>query len=156
MVVQTVEVIDRFEDEIPCQGLVYSPVPDDCTARETRIYEIDAEGSEEAVQNFIEDVLVDDVSQEVVVIDGDHDSAFHEYEHRLDVWLKDDVLNLEEDYLADYCRNHTVETGFELNSIRILERYYFSLSDNDEDLIETIINDLTNPVIHQWAVANSA
>jgi phosphoribosylformylglycinamidine (FGAM) synthase PurS component len=144
-----VEVIDRFEDSIPCRELVYSALPGDCSVRGTRVYEINGSGSRDQLESSVDDVLVDSVSQEREFLNGETDSVRTDFDHRLDLWLKDTVLDLEEEYLLEYCEDHR-ET-FTVDEIRIMTRYYVYDVVSDE-VIETLVRDVANPVIHDWSV----
>lgn len=146
-----VEVLGRFEESVPCRDVVYSSVPRDCTIRESRVYEVAGEGDRENVESFVENVLVDDVSQEWFVFDDAGESALSEYDQRIDVWLKSTVLDLEEDYLLDYCENHRDADGFRVDDLRILTRYY--LDAVDDDVVEAVVRDIANPVIQDWTVS---
>lgn len=152
----TVEIIDKFEESIPCSEIVYSSVPDDCIVRDNRVYEIQGTGTKEEFEQFVRNVLVDDVSQKWVLLEDTSQSAESNYDHRLDVWLKSDVLDLEEDYLLEYCDENREKLSFEVEHLRILTRYYLTLPGAGEDVVDTIVTDLANPVIHDWTVSNHA
>jgi phosphoribosylformylglycinamidine (FGAM) synthase PurS component len=146
-----VEVIDRFEERIPARELVYSSIPEDCTVRETRVYEIAGSGSRSQLEDFVDEVLVDPVSQEREFLEGENDSTRTDFDHRLDLWLKDSVLDLEEEYLLEYCDDHRDSETFRVDDIRIMTRYYVYNVESD-DVIETLVRDVANPVIHDWSV----
>ncbi len=148
-----VEVVDRLEEAIPCRELVYSAIPEDCTLRESRVYEIIGSGSRDQLESFVDDVLVDSVSQDREFLDGETDSVRTDFDHRLELWLKDNVLDLEEEYLLEYCENH--REIFSVDEIRIMTRYYVYNVDSD-DVVETLVRDVANPVIHDWSVQDYA
>lgn len=148
-----VEVINRFEESVPARELVFSPVPDDVTVMTTRVYEVTGRGSRDELEAFVEDVLVDPVSQEYEILGNEADSALDEYEQRLDVWLKSTVLDLEEDYLLQYCDEHRDSTGFVVEDLRLLTRHY--LEGAGDEVVDAIVRDLANPVIQDWSVTPS-
>lgn len=152
MVTYNVEVVDRFEDPRPAREYVYSPVPEECELRETRVYRIEGPEDRERLNEFVEDVLVDEVSQDWELGEARDTTYRDDYDSIIDVVLKPDVLDLEEEYLIDYCENHRDESGFEVSEISIVTRYYLDCEGTDPDVVETIVRDLVNPVIHEWSV----
>lgn len=154
MVTYNVEVIDRFEDSHPAREYVYTPVPEDCELRETRVYKIDGPEDQNSLRRFVEDVLVDDVSQEWDLEATEDATALGDYDTVIDVTLKSDVLDLEEEYLLEYCENHRDEAEFDLEEIKIVTRYYLECDETDPDVVDTIVRDLVNPVIHEWSVTS--
>lgn len=146
----TVEVTDKFDEPVACSDRVYSDVDDRCVLRENRVYNVSGSGTRDDFKDFVEDVLVDDVSQEWEILDGET-ALRTDYDQLIDVWLKSDVLDLEEDYLLDYCDDHREILDFEVEDIQIRTRYYVTLNGVSVEIIETLIRDLTNPVIHEWS-----
>lgn len=145
-----VEVIDRFEEDVPARDLIYSPVSEDVSVRTTRVYEVTATGTRDELEAFVEDVLVDPVSQEYEVLENEAESALTGYDQRLDVWLKSTVLDLEEDYLLEYCDEHRDSTGFTVEDLRLLTRHY--LDGAGDEAVDAIVRDIANPVIQDWSV----
>lgn len=152
MVTYNVEVVDRFEEARPAGEYVYSPVPEDYELRETRVYQIVGSDDADSLEDFVEDVLVDDVSQTWELEASDELTALEDYDSVIDVSLKSDVLDLEEEYLLEYCEHDREKTAFELDAIRIVTRYYLESDRLDSDVVDTIVRDLVNPVIHEWSV----
>ncbi len=156
MTAYVVEVIDSFDEAVPCRDLVYSSVPEDCMVRDTRVYEVEGKGSLKQLGSFVRNVLVDPVSQDWELLDDAGDSAEPGYDHRLDVWFQDDVLDLEEEYLLDYCEANRGNLAFEVETIQLFTRYYLDLKNDGEDVIQAVVRDLANPVIHNWNVETNA
>lgn len=149
-----VEVVDRFEEDVPARDLIYSSVPEGTTVRTTRVYEVTGTGSRDELETFLEDVLVDSVSQQYEVLENEADSSLSGYDHRLDVWLKSTVLDLEKDYLLQYCDEHRDASGFVVEDLRLLTRHY--LEGADDEVVDAIVRDLANPVIQDWSVKSLA
>ncbi|MFB6344436.1 MAG: hypothetical protein ABEK50_01500 [bacterium] len=154
MVTQSIEVIDRFDDPRPAREYVYSPVPEDCEIRETRVYKIEGTSSRDELSAFVEDVLVDDVSQRWSLLESGQQGGLEDYDTVVDCALKENVLDLEEEYLIDYCENHLEEIDVDLDDITIVTRYYLRTDGRNGDVVDTVIRDLVNPVIHEWSVRN--
>lgn len=138
------EVESTFAPAHPAGGLVYEPVSEAVTARETRVYELDAEGDESAVTAFAERVLADRFAQKVHT---DGTPALGGYTYFLDVAYHANVLDLEKQYLLQYYRSLEAP-GFVLNDLTINRRIYIY---GDAALLppETLQKDLVNPVIQQ-------
>jgi hypothetical protein len=145
------EVIGKFDTAGDCAGLLYAPPPGDLTYRRTRRYEIDYEGSREAVERFVDAVLVDHVSHEARLgsapaLDG---FAFH-----LDYGMKPTALDHEKETILAY-HAELEDAGFTFSDLKITTRLYVFTSENDADSTP-FVRDIVNPAIHVWTVAARA
>jgi phosphoribosylformylglycinamidine (FGAM) synthase PurS component len=149
-----VEVVDRFEDSRPAREYVYSPVPEDCELRETRVYRIEGPDDTDRLETFVENTLVDPVSQTWSLEAGEHEPVLENFDSVIDVSLKADVLDLEAEYLMEYCEHAGDDSEFCVTGITIVTRYYLTADNPDGDLVDGVVRDLVNPVIHEWSVTS--
>ena len=137
-----IEVESIYAAEHPAGALVYEPVPESCTSRETRVYDVEAEGDETAVRRFAEHVLADRFAQRVHIGEA---PALEGYRYFLDVAYRPGVLDLEKEYLLRYYRSLEAP-GFDLRDLTIRRRVY--IFGADEALPpETLRKDLVNPAV---------
>lgn len=138
------EIINRFAPAKSANGLLYSPIEADLEVRESVVYDLEAEGSKDALQDFVKAVLADHHAQEVSfsgtpAIEG---AAYH-----VDVAMKRNVLDLEKEYLLAYYRS-LENPGFDLKDLVIKRRVY--VFGNAAVLpAERLVRDLVNPVIQE-------
>ena len=59
----TAEVIGLLDSPADCSKLLYAPLPEPLNFRQTRRYDLDYSGPEEAAKAFVEKVLFDQVSE---------------------------------------------------------------------------------------------
>ncbi len=57
------EILGKFESESDCQKLLYAPLAEKLTCRETQVYRFEFEGDEAALEAFVQRVLVDAISR---------------------------------------------------------------------------------------------
>ena len=143
-----VEVIGKFEDAGDCAKLLYVAPEGVHTYRQTRRYEIEFEGSEDAARQFIADVLVDPVSHEAhfgsdPAIDG---FAFH-----LDYGMKPGALDHEKETILAY-HAELDDPGFQFRGLTVTTRLYIFDNDVTGVTADPFVRDIVNPAIHTWKV----
>ncbi len=62
---QSFEILGKFDRESDCQKLLYAPLNQKLTFRETNLYKVDYEGDTAAMEAFVRQVLLDPISQEM-------------------------------------------------------------------------------------------
>ena len=143
----TIEIVNRLAAPKSVNALLYTPVTSGLSCRETRVYELTADASEDAVRRFAGEVLADPVSDEIHLgatpaLPG---AAYH-----LDIALKRGLLDLEREYLLTYLRNDP-KAGLSPKSLRVVRRIYIYGADASP-APERIVKDVVNPVIHTWKI----
>lgn len=140
------EIIDRYIEPGDASGLLYAPLSEPLTYRQTRRYEFDVEGDEEKVEAFVRHTLLDDVSQEIH--SGD-EPALDGFRFVLDYGMKPGALDLEKETVVRFFRG-LKDPGFELNSLTIRQRIYVFGDGAAEP--KRFIRDICNPAIQNWNV----
>jgi hypothetical protein len=144
------ELIGKFEDAGDCAKLLYVPPEGANTFRRTRRYEIDIEGSEDAVRAFVNEVLGDDVSHEIHF--GD-EPAFEGAAFHLDYGMKPTALDHEKETILAYY-SELEDPGFQVTSLKITTRLY--IFDKEQSGVSSVpfVRDIVNPAIHIWEVSS--
>lgn len=150
------EVADRFSPREPAEDVLYSGENLRGDVETTRLYRLTTGASRDALEAFVLDVLVDEVSQRWELRPADEDGSLHQdFCHRLDVGLKPGVLDLEREYLLEFLEE-APDPRLTLEGLTILKRHYLFASNGDQRLLETARRDLVNPVVHRWSVDSHA
>jgi hypothetical protein len=148
-VTQFFEIIGKFDRESDCQKLLYAPLPQRLTYRETTVYRVDYEGDEAALKAFVTKVLLDPISQELR--DG-ATPAFDKAAFVLEYGMKGGALDLEKEMILSYYRS-LQEPGFDLKKLVLRKRVYvFGEGAN----ATPFVRDICNPAIHTWEVKQAA
>jgi len=142
------EIIDRFIEEGDASGLLYAPLSEPLTFRQTRRYEFDADGDPAAVENFVRHTLLDDISQELRA--GD-DPALDGFRFILDYGMKPGALDLEKEAVVGFYHGLS-DPGFTLNSLTIRQRVYVFGQGAGAVDPGRFIRDICNPAIQNWSV----
>lgn len=144
------EISDRFIAAHDASGLLYSPLVEPLTYRQTRRYEFDVDGDAAAVEGFVRHTLLDKVSQDLHT--GD-DPALEGFRFILDYGMKPGALDLEKEMVVKYHRGLT-DPGFVLKKLTIRQRIYV-FGDGEADP-KRFIRDICNPAIQNWKVIEPA
>ena len=144
------EVVCRFEEPEDCSALLYAPLDKKLTYRKTHRYGLVYEGSKTKLESFIEDTLLDPVSQDLVLggrpaLDG---ALFH-----LDYGMKKGVLDLEKETILRYYRELD-GTDFDIVELELSTRIYVfgDASEGGSSVSDIFVRDIVNPAIHRWDV----
>lgn len=140
---KTYEITGKFESEANAQSLLYAPPATPLAFRRTTRYLFEYEGSADALDAFVQKVLVDPISQEyhsdgLPLWDG---SAFI-----LDYGMKGGALDLEKETILNYYRKLS-EPGFDLLKLTLKTRIYVFGEGADSSVF---VRDIVNPAIHSW------
>lgn len=141
------EISNRFIGQRSCDELLYAPIRQSVSFRESRRYDINFSGDEEALRCFAEKVLLDPVSESIHIGENPALSGFCFF---LDISLKPVLLNLEKEYLLDYYKGLPNQL-FKIIDLFNTRRIYF-FTRGDEVLPDAFVKDIVNPVIHTWTV----
>lgn len=144
------EITDRFIAAHEASGLLYTPLAQPLTYRQTRRYEFDVEGDATAVEAFVRHTLLDRVSQDIHT--GD-EPALEGFRFILDYGMKQGALDLEKEMVAKYFRGLSAP-GFVLKKLTIRQRIYV-FGDGEADP-KRFIRDICNPAIQNWKVIEPA
>lgn len=145
------EIVDRFLEPGDCNAILYAPVADGMTYRETRRYTFAIEGGGEALDAFVRATLLDPVSQD---LHGGEKPALSDYAFVLDYGMKPGALDLEKEAILNYYRN-LEEPGFELTELKIERRLYLFADAEPTAESSVFIRDICNPAIHIWNVTDA-
>lgn len=145
------EVTGRFDHAGDANALVYSPLKTPHTYHATRRYGLElAEDSPEAMaaaRSFVEQTLVEEVSQEAHFGDA---AALTGASYILDYGFKPGALDLERETILSYYRS-LPHPGFTLNKLTITQRLYI-FAENEAAPPEKFVRDIVNPAIHRHQV----
>ncbi|MCB1226764.1 MAG: hypothetical protein KDK99_13195 [Verrucomicrobiales bacterium] len=139
------EILGRYDSAGDCHKLLYAPIHEPWTYRETRVYEVVFEGDAERMTSFVGEVLVDPISQESR--EGGA-SAFTDAAFVLEYGMKAGALDLEKEAILSYYRSLKAP-GFELKSLTLRTRIYVFGAGADS---KPFVRDVCNPAIHKWEV----
>ena len=152
----TAEVVGLLDSPADCSKLLYAPLSEPLTFRQTRRYSLEYSGSEELAKAFIEKVLFDPVSER---LHFGETAALEGARFALDYGMKAGALDLEKEAVMRYYRE-TAESGnaggLEIQSLEISHRIYvFSADDGASADPLRFIKDVCNPAIHTWSVTDA-
>lgn len=152
----TAEVVGLLDSPSDCSKLLYAPLAEPLTFRQTRRYALEYSGTEEAAKAFIEKVLFDQVSERLHFGDT---AALEGARFALDYGMKPGALDLEKETVMRYYRE-TAEAGnaggLEIQNLTISHRIYvFSANDAAASDPGRFIKDVCNPAIHTWSVTDA-
>jgi hypothetical protein len=138
------EVVGLFDQDADCHKLLYAPLSEPLTYRETVCYEFEFEGDEAALEAFVLATLVDPISQEAR--DGAGGPAFPNAAFVLEYGMKGGALDLEKEAVLAYHRG-LESPGFTIQRLVLRRRLYVSGAGAKP---EPFIRDVCNPAIHTW------
>ena len=148
-VTQVFEILGKFDTDSDCHKLLYAPHPLPLKYREGRVYKIDFEGDEAALNAFVQRVLIDPISQEART---GGQPAFEKASFVLEYGMKGAALDLEKEMILNYYRS-TPNPGFELKKLTLRTRIYV-FGEGAEP--EQFVRDIVNPAIHTHEVLKAA
>lgn len=148
---QSFEILNRFAPDKSVNSLLYTPVTSSLRCRETRVYEVEAEGPADKVEAFVRDVLADPVSDQV---SASGQPVVGSYRYFVDVWMKAGVLDLEKDMILQFYRE-LKNPGFTLTRLRLVRRLYL-VGETEDISPERITKDVVNPAIQTSRVVRHA
>lgn len=152
----TAEVVGLLDSPSDCSKLLYAPLAEPLTFRQTRRYQLDYSGPEDVAKAFIEKVLFDEVAERLHFGDG---AALEGARFALDYGMKPGALDLEKETVMRYYRE-TAEAGnaggLDIHDLAISHRIYvFSATDAAAADPGRFIKDVCNPAIHTWSVTDA-
>lgn len=142
---KTYEITGKFESEGNAQSLLYAPPATPITFRRTTRYLFEYDGSEAALDAFVQKVLVDPISQDY---HSDGLPIWGNTTFILDYGMKGGALDLEKETILNYYRR-LPEPGFELKKLTLKTRIYVFGEGADASVF---VRDIVNPAIHTWEV----
>lgn len=143
------EILGKFDTESDCHKLLYAPHPLPLKYREGRLYKVEFEGDEAALDTFVQRVLIDAISQECRV---GGQPAFERSSFILEYGMKGAALDLEKEMILNYYRN-TPDPGFEIKRLTLRTRIYV-FGEGAEP--SQFVRDIVNPAIHTHEVLKAA
>ncbi len=145
----TYEITNTFDTESDAQSLLYEPPASPLSYRKTMRYIFDFEGDAQALDAFVHEVLVDQISQTA------HQNAkplWNGMAFMLDYGMKGGALDLEKEAILGYY--HTLKAAaFKLNRLTLKTRIYVFGEDADADVF---VKDIVNPAIQNSEVLRAA
>lgn len=146
---QLFEILGQFDRESDCQKLLYAPLQQKLSFRETTVYKVDYEGDAAALEGFVRQVLLDPISQ--TLRDG-ATPAFEKAAFVLEYGMKGGALDLEKETILAYYRSLS-SPAFQINRLMLRKRIYV-FGENAPDA--PFVRDICNPAIHTWEVRRAA
>lgn len=152
----TAEVVGLLDSPADCSKLLYAPLTEPLTFRQTRRYSLEYSGGEDVAKAFVEKVLFDAVSERLHFGES---PALDGARFALDYGMKPGALDLEREAVMRYYRE-TAESGnaggLEIHSLEISHRIYiFSANASAAADPGRFIKDVCNPAIHTWSVTDA-
>ena len=144
------EVIGRFDEEGDCNRLVYAPLGEKLTYRRSRIYRFEYSGDTAALERFVNETLVDAVSQEVT---AGETPALEGWRFYIDYGMKPGVLDLEKEAILNYYRELD-DLAFEISGLELATRTYVYGESAGEAVSNQMVKDTINPAIHTWSIGH--
>lgn len=143
------EIIGKFEDQADCSALLYAPLADPLTYRRSIRYELEFDGDQEALSQFVRRTLVDAISQDVFedTCPWEDETFFLEY------GMKPSALDLEKEAILTFYHS-LKDPGFTLHKLAIRQRIYVFGSASPE-IAKRFVRDLVNPAIHTHSLSAS-
>lgn len=141
------EVLGKYDHAAAASKLLYAPLHEPLTYRESRRYHIEFTGDAPACQDFLHRVLSDPVSHELHL---GEDPALQNYSFYLDYGMKPGALDLEKETILTYFKE-LKNPAFQLQSVRIQRRIYLYGPANPT-LADRFIKDIVNPAVHHHTV----
>jgi hypothetical protein len=148
-VTQSFEILGKFDREGDCHKLLYAPLAQALTYRESTVYKVDFEGDDGALKAFVGKVLLDPISQ--ALRDG-ATPAFDKAAFVLEYGMKGGALDLEKEMILSYYRS-LQEPGFDLKKLVLRKRIYVF---GEGATSAPFVRDICNPAIHTWEVKQAA
>ena len=152
----TAEVVGLLDSPSDCSKLLYAPLAEPLTFRQTRCYALEYSGPEEAARAFVEKVLYDRVSER---LHFGETPALEGARFVLDYGMKAGALDLEKETVMRYHRESRQAGdagGLEIAELTISRRIYvFSARDAAAAEPGRFIKDVCNPAIHTWSVTDA-
>jgi hypothetical protein len=146
---QAFEIVGKFEQPSDCQKLLYAPLAQSLTYRQTQVYQVEFEGDAKALEAFVRQVLLDPITQELR--DGSS-SAFAEAAFVLEYGMKAGALDLEKETILGYYRG-LKNPGFEIKRLTLRTRIHVFGSNASE---APFVRDICNAAVHTWDVRRAA
>jgi hypothetical protein len=146
------EVTGRFDRPADANHLLYTPLEQALTVRETRRYSVEYSGDREALVAFLSKVLADPVSHDLAISD---DPVLAGASFVLDYGMKGGALDLEKETILAHHRGDA-NPPFHIESLRIARRLYVfdaTQSPATAALADRFVRDIVNPAIHTWQVS---
>lgn len=143
------EVAGRFEQKRPLQELLYAPVAEDVSYRQSRVYEVNCSGDPAAAENFLRTVLVDEIGQ---IASSDSAPLFEGSRAIVDIGLKRGVLDLERECVKDHYKN-SAPAGFVISDLKIFQRIYIFGQVLEQRLPE-LLRGVVNPAVQEWSLCH--
>jgi hypothetical protein len=134
------EVTGKFDSESSAQKLLYAPLSQELTYRESQCYKVEYEGEEDALRAFVQKVLLDPISQNL----QEGGQAVFPAAFILEYGMKTAALDLEKETILSYYRA-LEEPGFQLQKLTLRKRIYVSGEGADP---APFLRDVVNPAIH--------
>ena len=142
---ESFEILGKFDSESNCHKVLYAPVEHPWTYRETQVYQVEFEGDPDALRAFVQQVLLDPISQE---LRNAEEKAFPNSAFVLEYGMKGGALDLEKETILNYYRS-LPEKSFDLQKLTLRKRVHvFGEGANPEPFVR----DICNPAIHTWDV----
>lgn len=139
------EIINQFDTEGDAQSLLYEPPAKPLRFRKSMRYRFEYEGSSEALDAFVKEVLVDRISQ---VAHRDAKPLWRDAAFILDYGMKGGALDLEKEQILSYYRT-LPQPGFVLNKLTLTTRVYVFGEGADPAVF---VKDIVNPAIQNSEV----
>ncbi len=148
------EVLGRYDHAADANKLLYAPLAQALTYRESRRYTIEATGDEAACTTFLQRVLSDATSHELHVGEA---PVLGGYSFYLDYGMKPGALDLEKEMILTYFRG-LEKPAFQLVTFKIERRVYLfgAAAAEVSALSERFVKDIVNPAVHHCSVAAAA
>lgn len=145
----TFEISNQFDTEGDAQSLLYEPPARPLRFRRTMRYIFDFDGDPRALKAFVQEVLVDPISQ---AAHQDPGPLWDGTAFILDYGMKSGVLDLEKEQILSYYRT-LKNPAFTINKLSLQTRLYVFGEGAEADMF---VKDIVNPAIQASEVVRMA
>lgn len=144
------EITGKFEEAADCNSLLYAPLDQPLSFRRSRSYEFDFSGAVDALTQFVQSCLLDEISQ---TLHTGSDPWTGEV-FTLEFGMRPGALDLEKEAILNYYRSLS-SPGFEIEKLAIRDRIYV-FGDAADGVSEQFVRDIVNTAIHTYQVLRPA
>lgn len=144
------EVLGKYDHAADASKLLYAPLNQPLTYRESRRYTLDYSGDDGACEAFLKRVLSDSTSHELHLGAA---PALGDFSFYLDYGMKPGALDLEKEMILTYFKG-LENPGFSLTSLKIQRRVYLygAKAEEIDSLSERFVKDIVNPAVHHFQI----
>jgi hypothetical protein len=142
--VKSYEIVSLGPEWAAGSTLLFAPIEGSGEVLETRAYQFTYRGEEGALDDFVDEVLLDPITQGL-------GQAVEGAQGWIDICMRAGVLDLEKEAILERARRHPAD-DLEILGLTLWRRVYYRRSVVGA---APYVKDLANPAIHRWEVRDA-